>query len=486
METEFPKRLFRDGFEPQVKKINNSCRISILGKVKQALPKEYEKVKNDPVFSHVFALYENGLGYSGCLIHSMMSRQLVTKKKREIWFVFGGKPLRFSMQEFHAVTGLKCTADSSCNLENWKDDGGFWSKLMKRKGPTISIKSLVDVHLPVIHKWNEVDRIRLVYLLVIAGLVMAKDEKKYIPLKYIQMVMDLDKVRTFPWGLKAFKILAKSIIEKIEDLKKINSYALDGFSYAFQIWVMEAIPDIGKLLGEKIITEFREAPRCSNWKGAAKVSYDDIIQLESTFGPKDIVYPYISITGDFDVVDSIEFLWRDETSDGEVDNLKDKISSGNDFGDHIWGTVQVDDVEGEHIQLKDDVGSEVCEENQGSSATKSGESMQAANDEESGCKRKRQPDHGAERRKKKLLYERAATTHRAATDEQMKSFISVFETCFKSFEKKVDSRLEKIEKDVSLLKDTLTSAGITISTQAMVDEPSIPAEKKSKSVVRKT
>ncbi|XP_019082811.1 PREDICTED: uncharacterized protein LOC104701606 isoform X2 [Camelina sativa] len=452
METEFPKRLFRDGFEPQVKKINNSCRISILGKVKQALPKEYEKVKNDPVFSHVFALYENGLGYSGRLIHSMMSRQLVTKKKREIWFVFGGKPLRFSMQEFHAVTGLKCTADSSCDLENWKDDGGFWSKLMKRK----------------------------------AGLVMAKDEKKYIPLKYIQMVMDLDKVRTYPWGLKAFKSLAKSIIEKREDLKKINSYALDGFSYAFQIWVMEAIPDIGKLLGEKIITEFREAPRCSNWKGAAKVSYDDIIQLESTFGPKDIVYPYISITGDFDVVDSIEFLWRDETSDGEVDNLKDKISSGNDFGDHIWGTVQVDDVEGEHIQLKDDVGSEVCEENQGSSATKSGESMQAANDEESGCKRKRQPDHGAERRKKKLLYERAATTHRAATDEQMKSFISVFETCFKSFEKKVDSRLEKIEKDVSLLKDTLTSAGITISTQAMVDEPSIPAEKKSKSVVRKT
>ncbi|XP_019093257.1 PREDICTED: uncharacterized protein LOC109129459 [Camelina sativa] len=249
VETEFPKRLFRDGFEQQVKKINNSYRISILGKVKQALPKEYEKVKNDPVFSHVFAIYENGLGYSGRLIHSMMSRQLVTKKKREIWFVFGGKPLRFSMQEFHAVTGLKCTADSSCDLENWKDDGGFWSKLMKRK----------------------------------AGLVMAKDEKKYIPLKYIQMVMDLDKVRTYPWGLKAFKSLAKSIIEKREDLKKINSYALDGFSYAFQIWVMEAIPDIGKLLGEKIITEFREAPRCSNWKGAAKVSYDDIIQLESTF-----------------------------------------------------------------------------------------------------------------------------------------------------------------------------------------------------------
>ncbi|CAN6913047.1 unnamed protein product [Brassica oleracea] len=33
--------------------------------------------------------------YSGKVVHSMMTRQLVTKKKYEMWPVFGGNPLRF-------------------------------------------------------------------------------------------------------------------------------------------------------------------------------------------------------------------------------------------------------------------------------------------------------------------------------------------------------------------------------------------------------
>jgi len=45
---------------------------------------------------------------------------------------------------------------------------------------------------------------------------------------------------------------------------------------------MEAIPDIGSLLGEKL-REGVTSMRCRNWKGSAKVSYEDIISIESDF-----------------------------------------------------------------------------------------------------------------------------------------------------------------------------------------------------------
>ena len=41
------------------------------------------------------------------------------------------------------------------------------------------------------------------------------------------------------------------MLKKARFKLKKNSYILDGFAYALQIWLMEAIPDIGTLLGQK-------------------------------------------------------------------------------------------------------------------------------------------------------------------------------------------------------------------------------------------
>ncbi|XP_010512724.1 PREDICTED: uncharacterized protein LOC104788649 [Camelina sativa] len=348
MEDKYPKRLMEDGSEPQVGQINNSCRMSILNKIKSVLPEEYEIVKGDPVFASIFALYENGLGYSARLINSIMCRQLVTKIRHELWFVFGKKPLRFSMQEFNAVTGLKYNDDFSDDSENWTYDNGFWSKLLRRGG-IITIQSLMKTHLEAAPSWGkQEDRIRFVYVCVIVGLVMAKDEKKAIPHSYIKLVMDLEKVRTYLWGLVAFDHLVNSIMEARKKLKNPISYILNGFSYALQVWVMEEIPVIGELLGEKIDKEIT-ATRCSNWKGAAKVSYDELLLVEKSIGKKDVVYPYISSTGNDDVLVAAEFMRSDEIKDCEVDNLDALIRTCYDFGDHIWESVEGDSVEDDNI-----------------------------------------------------------------------------------------------------------------------------------------
>lgn len=41
-------------------------------------------------------------------VHYILSRQLITKKKYELWWVFAGKPIRYAIDDFALVTGLNC------------------------------------------------------------------------------------------------------------------------------------------------------------------------------------------------------------------------------------------------------------------------------------------------------------------------------------------------------------------------------------------
>ncbi|KAL0886270.1 hypothetical protein Bca101_010253 [Brassica carinata] len=197
MDLALSKHMFRAGSEPLVKKINNRCRMSIMQRLQKMLPEEYGEVKRDCVFSHVLAIGENELGYSGTLIHSFLSRQLVTSKLHELWFVFARIPLRFSEQELHAIIGLKFKVEEVFDFDNWKDDMDFWSKLLNRS-KNISLKMIKKEHLKHVHKWTYVDRVRLIYVCLIAGVLIAKDEKGNIPHAYIKMVMDIDKLQRYP------------------------------------------------------------------------------------------------------------------------------------------------------------------------------------------------------------------------------------------------------------------------------------------------
>ena len=55
---------------------------------------------------------------------------------------------------------------------------------------------------------------------------------------------------------------------------------------------MEVVPKIGKLCGKKLDKGFTNGPRCINWMGAAKVSYEEIIRLEEIITPKVILSIY--------------------------------------------------------------------------------------------------------------------------------------------------------------------------------------------------
>ncbi|KAF8113320.1 hypothetical protein N665_0051s0015 [Sinapis alba] len=255
MDLALPKRIFKHGHEPQVDKINNSCKTSFLKTLETLLPEEYAEVKSDPLFTHIMAISDSSMGYS-------------TEK--------------------------------------------------------ISLMSAKLQYLQQYHKWSHVDMIKLIYLTVITSVLMANDEKIHISHKYIKLVMDIEKLRMYPWGLESKK------------LKNKTSYVLDEFTYAFHIWIMEAISDFGKMLGKKKDKEFI-GPRCENWIGAAKISYKHIIQLESLFESRCTLHPNISASRYEGMLLDVAFLRDDELTGERVDYMLELITKHHKWTTSMWG-----------------------------------------------------------------------------------------------------------------------------------------------------
>ncbi|KAF8080566.1 hypothetical protein N665_0934s0007, partial [Sinapis alba] len=458
MDSELPKRLFVPGSEPEVSHINNYCRLTILDKLESRFENEYKEVKKDPVFSQILAFHDNKLNYSARMIHSMLVRQLETDKRHELWFEFARRPLRFSMQEYHAVTGLNCEVSKGIDYDKWVDDGGFWSKLLKRQ-ENITLEKIWADYIDGVDDWRRVDRFRLIYLCVIVGVVLARGDKAVIPLEYIKVVMDMTKLRAYAWGRVSYDLLLKSVFKSRKKiLKAPKSYVLEGFSYALQIWAMEAIPAVGKLLGTKLTAEFIAGPRCSNWQRAAKVSYDEIKRLEKTITSEDDMYPYISWTGNGDILDDIRFA-RTDARDCRVDCLNVLIRKGYDWSKHVWevservettsiheeqeepdGTMENDDAE-------DDFRPPMASESTHSGSTRG---------------KKRRHDDGFEKRKQKLLFERSNPPQPVVDDELKKFIQQVVETCATAFmeklEQKFETRFDALDCQITQLRNEITLA----------------------------
>jgi len=288
MELELPNRLYGEGLEPQVKKINNRCRLKLLELLKEKMEPEFDEVMKDPIFSQIMVIQKNDLKFSARLVHSFLCKELMTSKRHEKWFTFARRPLRFGLQEYHAVTGLKVKRENNSGLVTWKDDDGFWSKQIKTNGK-INLQIIKKKHLEESNTWTWVDRVRLIYLCVIMGVVMGKDEKVNIPHLYMKLAMDLEKLRNYPWGLYSFDFLLKQIDKTRHKLEQKEGYLMEGFLFGFQIWIMEAVPALGEICGTKVSKNFT-GPLCGNWRGCAKCSYEDIIGVENLFPENVCIY----------------------------------------------------------------------------------------------------------------------------------------------------------------------------------------------------
>ena len=88
-------------------KINQNARLEYKRTIENCLSiSDLQNIEAGP-FGPLLKLMKKMI-INGCLVHQALFRQLQTNKKYETWYALGGKPCRFSLEEFRLITGLNC------------------------------------------------------------------------------------------------------------------------------------------------------------------------------------------------------------------------------------------------------------------------------------------------------------------------------------------------------------------------------------------
>ncbi|CAN7074125.1 unnamed protein product [Brassica oleracea var. botrytis] len=133
---------------------------------------------------------------SGKTVYGILTRSIVTVKKNEAWFHFAGQPMKFSIREFHMVTGLKCNGDVEGPRGEYE-----WDLL---KGRTHKLSDVLNQL-----KKTRVDasdeRVCLAMLLLVESILLPKNNKGTFPLEYVNKAKDM----MYPWGRDAYLVLLR-------------------------------------------------------------------------------------------------------------------------------------------------------------------------------------------------------------------------------------------------------------------------------------
>ncbi|ESQ46449.1 hypothetical protein EUTSA_v10000713mg [Eutrema salsugineum] len=348
----FPERLFALGNEPENKKVNTYFQLPYLDTISLALEEDHmEKLS----FSQFGKLIEAGnkIASSVRFLHFILSRQLVTKKKKEVWCLFAGQPIRFSLREFAMTTGLDCSKlPPPPKLKEDKVSEYTIELFGSEKNETPGWIATTLAGRPYKDKDT---RFKLACLLLIDGIVCPTSRNAKISAEHIMMVKDVDQFLEYPWGRKSFDLT----INSIKTRTATTSYpcqptcAFQGFLHTLQMVVLECAPSILKkdlkaksskpsLTDEE--DEEDESPSLSH--GAMKPVNISMPHVKFLDNNQKVAVKAI-LPDDEHLLDDTDLEFDDDVPDESVDNLVAAINDGQKFSRKTWNGG-----EKEHFHIK--------------------------------------------------------------------------------------------------------------------------------------
>ncbi|KAL0716231.1 hypothetical protein Bca4012_065553 [Brassica carinata] len=187
--------------------INQHSIVSYITTVKNILGNdEFNRIRGT-FLGPVIKLGERSLKLSAKIVHAVLTKSIKTVKKHEAWFHFCAQPMRFSIREFHMVTGLKCSGEAK---EPRGETERFKCDFLKGRSHTVKDveKQLRNTRI------NASDeRFCLAMLFLIESILLQKsvlDDDTTFTLDYVKIVQDIDVLMTYPWGRIAYELLLKS------------------------------------------------------------------------------------------------------------------------------------------------------------------------------------------------------------------------------------------------------------------------------------
>ncbi|ESQ37199.1 hypothetical protein EUTSA_v10002818mg, partial [Eutrema salsugineum] len=299
------KRVLGDGCYP----------ANVIGLLVEALKgtEDLEKLLHSQ-FGKLFHLPIARCCNSAKLVHALLSRQLVTTKKHEIWFLFGGQPLRYSIREFKEITGLNCNPEPD-STEEEDDVGktGIWKDLFGRAKAMNVFDVLEMLKDPDLPRWK---RLPLALIVLVDGVLFCNSKNLALTEKYVAMLTDLDRFMLYPWG----RVSYNKTVSRFQAPKKTS--ACYGFPLSLQLMALQSIPMlVSKIPQPDNLKTFLEDPEgCQNV--ITLLHLGDIHAVESD---------PLMVLDDGDNDQQNELRWVDEVEDAEVAFMQELMAEGYTF-----------------------------------------------------------------------------------------------------------------------------------------------------------
>ncbi|CAE5959870.1 unnamed protein product [Arabidopsis arenosa] len=340
-EEPLPKRMFCTGFEPSGRhRVNNYFNLRWIENIKQALSDaDNERLCNSQFGS---LMLTGNHTFSVMFVHYLLSRQLVTNKKYELWWVFAGKPIRYAIEDFALVTGL------NCGKTGFKPDRGrgiavrrgahlktaLWKSLFGNLAKPTTTWILEKLLLGKKYKDDET-RFRLALLLLVDGILCPTCAKTNISPKHVAMVGDIEVFLKYPWGRESF--LKTVVSAKARTARQLvnETCAIQGFSHALVVVTVACCPmiirspSVGLNIHDPavpirdIVQNVIERSLCINVHNARMV--DQTGQARVT-----------SILNEENQEEVLDLSFSDEEDDEEVTHLVQLVHDDHPFEHNTW------------------------------------------------------------------------------------------------------------------------------------------------------
>ncbi|KAF8088051.1 hypothetical protein N665_0556s0005 [Sinapis alba] len=214
-----PSRLFESGFEPYGRKcVNSYFKLRWLDLIKKALENDHLEMLNASQFGRVLQM--GGHTFSVMFLHYILSRQLVTEKDLEIWWLFVGKHIHYAIQDFALVTGLNCGDSGGVEGEVnekviWRGKGGskgkasnsIWDDLFRgEEKPTVAW--IMDRLVNGKRYKDSLTRLRLSLVVLVDGILYPTCGITKIRPEVVSMLGNIDEFLKYAWGSESFLLTA--------------------------------------------------------------------------------------------------------------------------------------------------------------------------------------------------------------------------------------------------------------------------------------
>ncbi|KAF8100501.1 hypothetical protein N665_0223s0027 [Sinapis alba] len=357
-DTGLPCRLFETGFEPTGKKrVNNYFNLRWIEVLKTALEDDDLAMLHASQFGKILQMGDHT--FSVMFLHYLLSRQLVTEKDLQLWWLFVGKPIRYAIQDFALVTGLNCgeppesrRPDNNKGCARGKVSGkgkssssspSIWDVLFRgEEKPTTSW--IMDRLVKGKRYKDPLTRLRLVLLVLVEGILCPTCGTTNIRSDVVSMLANLEEFLAYPWGRESFLLTVRSTKARSPSHYVLqDTMAIQGFTHAMVLVTVAACPSL--LIKSGAVPQVDDEDRTSEEIVRSLIDMKLTVNFVTAKAVDQKGQAYVRSLLGSDEGDELLHDGMEDKEDAAVDRLLELITDDYPFEHNTWaGGVKADEV----------------------------------------------------------------------------------------------------------------------------------------------